>query len=289
MKKPILIYLADLAHDYIENTQYSPTGVGFIAAYSKKILDDQVEFKIFKSVTALLDEIENETPDVLGLANYTWNASLSRFAAEWVKKRFPDLPLVMGGPNIRLDEEGIEMYLRANPYVDKYCMFAGEISFYKILQFLLNEPSEKRTAKNLRSNIIDGCYSIHEDTLSGNTKYETFNNLDEIPSPFLMGLMDQFIDKGFLPIIETNRGCPFSCTFCVWGISALTKVRKFSMERVKSELDYVAGRKKRSSVISLGDANFGLLQRDVEIAQHIRDFYCYCINFIFLSMIHLVF
>ena len=65
-------------------------------------------------------------------------------------------------------------------------------------------------------------------------------NLDYIPSPFLTGLMDPFLKEGYYPILETNRGCPFSCTFCIWGISALNKVLKFSMDRVKKEFSYMS-------------------------------------------------
>ena len=45
------------------------------------------------------------------------------------------------------------------------------------------------------------------------------------------------------------------------------------MERIKDELSYVAKSSFESSAIVLADANFGILPRDVEIAQHIRDLY----------------
>ena len=127
-----------------------------------------------------------------------------------------------------------------------------------------------RTSANLKSHVTNGCYSISNDQLIGNSNYTRPEDLDEIPSPFLTGLMDPFLKDGYYPIVETNRGCPFSCTFCVWGISALNKVLKFSMQRVKEELNYVAKSSFKSSAIVLGDANFGILPRDVQIAEHVR-------------------
>ena len=55
--KPLIVYLADLAHDYFKVNLYTPTGIGYIAAYSISKLGKQVEFKLFKSTNKLLDAI----------------------------------------------------------------------------------------------------------------------------------------------------------------------------------------------------------------------------------------
>ena len=102
----------------------------------------------------------------------------------------------MGGPNIRTYSKGIEEFLRANDYVDTYCMFAGEVSVYEILKFLLNQPEEKRTSKILRGHVVNGCYSFFENRLIGNSNYTRPDDLDEVPSPYLTGLMDPFLKKG---------------------------------------------------------------------------------------------
>ena len=272
-EKILLVYLADLAHDYFKVNQYTPTGVGYLAAYAKSKLGKQIEFCLFKSVAKLLDAYEKKKPDLVGFSNYTWNSALSKFAGQWIKNRDPSLPIIMGGPNIRTYPKGIEEFLRANDYVDIYCMFAGEISVYEILKFLLDQPEEKRTSNILRGRVVNGCYSIFKNRLIGNSNYTRPDDLDEIPSPYLTGLMDPFLKEGYYPILETNRGCPFSCTFCIWGISALNKLLRFSMQRVKEELSYVANSSYESSAIVLADANFGILPRDVEIAQHIRNLY----------------
>src|SRR5439155_22363871 len=53
--------------------------------------------------------------------------------------------------------------------------------------------------------------------------------VDEIPSPWLSGIQDEFFDGKLAPMIETNRGCPFTCTFCVQGTNFYTKVHNFSV------------------------------------------------------------
>jgi len=94
--------------------------------------------------------------------------------------------------------------------------------------------------------------------------------LEEFPSPYLEGYLDSFIERGLAPLFETNRGCPFHCTYCAWGVAALSKVRQFPLEKVFAELDYVSQKFTECPGWIVGDANFGILPRDVEIAQKFR-------------------
>jgi hypothetical protein len=87
----------------------------------------------------------------------------------------------------------------------------------------------------------------------------------------LTGLYDGFIPAGSAGsiIIETNRGCPYGCTFCDWGSATLSRVRKFDMDRLFAELEWSA--KVNLETVGIADANFGIFERDVEIAQKIAD------------------
>jgi len=92
-----------------------------------------------------------------------------------------------------------------------------------------------------------------------------------LPSPYLTGLLDNFLtDPNTIPLFETNRGCPFNCTYCTWGIAALSKVRQRSLEIVFNELEYVAENSAKQVSWIFCDANFGLLKRDVKIAEKLR-------------------
>ena len=70
-------------------------------------------------------------------------------------------------------------------------------------------------------------------------------------------------------VIETNRGCPYGCTFCDWGSATLSKVRKFDLDRVYKELEWSARHQIEDA--SIGDANFGMLERDVAITEKIAE------------------
>jgi hypothetical protein len=48
-------------------------------------------------------------------------------------------------------------------------------------------------------------------------------------------MVDEFFEDGLGAMIETNRGCPFHFSFCVWGAQYANKVTQFSIDRVKFE------------------------------------------------------
>src|SRR5439155_4314425 len=97
--------------------------------------------------------------------------------------------------------------------------------------------------------------------------------IDEITSPWLTGIQDAFFDGKLAPMIETNRGCPFTCTFCVQGVGWYTKVHYFSKERMFEELEYIARRitavSPNMGTLRIADSNFGMFERDVEISAHL--------------------
>ena len=89
------------------------------------------------------------------------------------------------------------------------------------------------TEKNFFDRPIDGCVFL--DPKSNNTKpklitgkyLERIKDLDEIPSPYLNGMMDKFFDGKLTPFLETNRGCPFTCSFCHTGSTIIISLINF--------------------------------------------------------------
>jgi hypothetical protein len=68
--------------------------------------------------------------------------------------------------------------------------------------------------------------------------------------------------------LETNRGCPYACTFCDWGSLTYSKVKKFDVERVYKELEWIG--QKGCDFVSITDANFGIFpDRDMDIARRL--------------------
>ena len=83
-----------------------------------------------------------------------------------------------------------------------------------------------------------------------------------------MGLFDNIIQDNhysFSATLETNRGCPYTCAYCDWGIYK-GKLRNFPMERIKAEIDWFAEHK--IDLLFGADSNFGILERDEEITDY---------------------
>ena len=85
-------------------------------------------------------------------------------------------------------------------------------------------------------------------------------------------MFDKFFDGRLSPMIQTNRGCPFQCTYCTDGIDEKQKVNSFSLERVFSEINYIAKHvPKKTNLMFIADLNFGMMPRDKQICDAIAD------------------
>ena len=81
--------------------------------------------------------------------------------------------------------------------------------------------------------------------------------------------MDKFFSGPYAPILETNRSCPYRCTFCAWGMASHNIVSRLNIDTTLEEIKYI-GKRSKANLWTICDANFGILKRDVEIAKAIR-------------------
>ena len=267
----MLVYLADLRHKTITlSPDAIPLAIGYLAAHGTKVLGPEIQFKLFVYPEHLLEELKHTKPDVLAVANYCWGYALHCRFLHYAQGLYPDLLTVMGGPNISLDPEGEEARLRQTPGLDVYIIGEGEQAFVSLLSRYLDSGLDK--ARLFQKPLLSAIFIAPDSgQVVRGTPTLRLRNLDELPSPYLLGFMDQFFDGAFCPMIQTNRGCPFTCTFCVEGVGYMTKVNKFSIDRVREELKYIARYASIGSALMIADSNFGMLPGDLDTAQSIHD------------------
>ena len=272
MAQPVRIFLGDLTHNTVGMANETfPLNVGYIAAYCKNRFGSKVDITIFKYIDDLEASIYENPPDVLALSNYVWNHRIGLEMFDLIHSQNPNAITVWGGPNFPQDIESQQSFLKNYSSVDFYVPIEGEIGFSNIIEEVLNISELGYKKEILFKKPIDGCVSRKPDGLLQFSIPEIrTKKLDEIPSPYLTGLLDKFFDGKLTPMLQTNRGCPFTCTFCVDGADTVNRVNQFGLERVSSELDYI-GKHIPNNVHSLhiSDLNFGMYPRDLEICDDI--------------------
>jgi radical SAM superfamily enzyme YgiQ (UPF0313 family) len=268
------IYLADLGHNQVTiSSDVYPLGVADLATYAQAFVTspDPLDIRIFREPQDLKAAIDSASPDVLGLSSYAWNHNLARSFARYAKAKIPRVLTVLGGPHYPLTLPEMESWLRTMPEVDvasRGPTYEGERAFVNLLRRFVEVG---KSIDSLRDAPIPANDWIDPRTgaFVRGEEVPRIEDLDEIPSPYLAGLMDPFLHTGYLPLLQISRGCPFTCSFCNSAVRSNSKVHAHSSENVKADLLYLAQRVKKDVAVSFADDNFGMYERDVEVADYI--------------------
>ena len=273
MKSKPLVYIADLTYNttVLSNDTF-PIGIGYVAAYAQKNLPDSFSFELFKDADALFDTLDLKLPDILAMSYFPWNKNLSLMAARYYKQRKPEGTVVIGGTFIPSESKTQIEFFKENPFVELLVKYDGEFGFLEFLKRYLRRDGNNKQI--FYGEQLDGCvfWSKDENDLKAGKTIGRPNDLNEIPSPYLTGLMDPFFENQLMsPMLQSTRGCPFLCTYCWAGNKFNSTVKHFSNERILSELDYIAEKRrdKENRLLVFADANFGMYDKDEIIADKI--------------------
>ena len=196
--------------------------------------------------------------DILLCSCYVWNWEITQYLASEVKKINPNCTIIFGGAQI---PDLAQDFFKQHPYVDIIAHGEGEYILENILTAYLKDKDYSQ---------VKGI----ETKEFRNQLQERINELDNLPSPYLTNTVWDLVEKvdGIRWIVgwETNRGCPYACTFCDWGSATFTKVRKWEESRLFKEIEWFAENK--IPYIDCCDANFGIFQeRDFRIAEKLKE------------------
>jgi radical SAM superfamily enzyme YgiQ (UPF0313 family) len=232
---------------------------------------------MYKYPQSAIEAIKSDPPDILALSNYSWNSYLSERVARLAKELNPNVITVQGGTNFPHAAPQQRIFLLQRPSTDFFVELEGEISFSNLISRALQVRNGEG---GMYDSPVDGCVFIHPETrlsqepvvVSGE-KPPRIRELDVIPSPYLNGMLENFFDGTLIPFMETNRGCPFGCTFCHTGNEYFQKTNTFSTERIRDEILYIAPRAADLGIVNLhiADTNFGMYRRDREICESFKE------------------
>lgn len=269
MARKLTIYLADLTHKgLVLSSNVFPLSIGLVAAYLLKHRPDDVEVELFKYPEDLSAALERRRPDVVGFANYSWNFNLSYHYTKVIKELWPQTVVVFGGPNYGLELEEIETFWKNYGLMDFYIAREGEQAFSMLVDALIDADLDAGAIRHARRKLPNCHYAVGAELVLGPDLPRL--DIDDLPSPYLMGLMDKFFDENLGPMVHTTRGCPFKCAFCTEGAAYYNVVGQ-RMNSLEEEIKYIAERVRGPRDLYISDANFGMFKNDYDKARILAD------------------
>jgi hypothetical protein len=267
---------------------YLPLSVGMLVAYAEKYAQEK---KFLHFQTPVCDygdpsEIAKQFDgcDVLSASMYVWNEQSTLAICEEYKRRNPAGIVIIGGPSVPngqkqfrrkktkelTDQERsaerfrfTEDYHLRYKFIDFLVHGEGERVFCQLLDSFCRQDSAWRTIPSL------SYINNEEFTFNPLIERMTDEELSACPSPFQSGYFDRtvakFPERKWIVMYETDRGCPYQCSYCDWGGATEDKVSKFALDQIYEDIMWM-GRNKIPYVF-LCNANFGILRRDIEIAE----------------------
>ena len=173
------------------------------------VYENTINADFFKT----LSEILLYNTKVYAFSCYIWNISYVLQLCGEIKKHKPDAVILLGGPEVSYNADEI---ISQNNFVDFIISGEGEIPISMFLKAFVNGESLK--------NIPGLCYKGHAT--------DPFITDVEPVSPYCHEFFERV--SGRILYIETTRGCPFSCAFCLSGRCG--GVRYFSLDRIFPEI-----------------------------------------------------
>lgn len=172
------------------------------------------------SERALVREILAREPFLVGFSCYLWNIQRTLWIARELKLRLPELRILLGGPEITLDNA----WVLADPTVDYAAIGEGEQTFLELLTELRthDKPTHPIAGLYVAPPLDQAAYrdlppgggNVFRELGPLPLARKPLPQLDPISSPYLTGILDAADER--LLLLETIRGCIYNCKFCFY-------------------------------------------------------------------------
>lgn len=225
------IYPEDMLAEYMLSSYVLKA---YLDSYGNDIETVVLDFPVGSSAEEISGRITKEDPDLVGYSCYVWNMEKVKNVAGKLKGKYRQL---LGGPEISLSSVSPEFG------ADHFIIGEGERQLLALVKSLQG---------NSRPLIGESAYGLGNG--KGGRQAVNVTNLDEIPSPYIKGVMPEHLYKRRMALLETQRGCKYRCKFCVYHKN-LPSIRYYSLERVKRELNYLI-KEKGVYALRIFDASF---------------------------------
>ena len=177
------------------------------------------EGTINEPIEKVFERISYEKPDIIGLSCYIWNIKSVIVLGKMLKDSFPESRIILGGPEVSYNAKD---FLNEHKWCDFIVSGEGEFPFAALCDAIISDGS---------FNIPGICFRESNKIIIN----EPYIAEGEPPSPYCEEYFENL--HGRIAYLETSRGCPYSCAFCLSGRCG--GVRFFDIERAKSEAEAI--------------------------------------------------
>ncbi|MFE8697923.1 B12-binding domain-containing radical SAM protein [Cytobacillus sp. FJAT-53684] len=208
------------------NAKYIHTNIAirYLKAFAQPEFDVEIaEYTIKDPIMNIVTDLIRKKPNVIGFSCYIWNIEETIKVVKMIKKIDPSIQVIVGGPEVSYDV--IEWMENVKEF-DFIVIGEGEETFKQMLIELSGEMQMEN---------VHGIAFRKDDQIKINPQRNKLD-LRELPSPFRFEEDIPHLGKRVI-YIETSRGCPFSCQFCLSSIEV--GVRYFDREKVKDDIRYL--------------------------------------------------
>ena len=208
------------------NAKYIHTNIAirYLKAYAQPDFDVELaEYTIKDPVMNIVTDLIRKKPDVIGFSCYIWNIEETIKVIKMIKKIDPSIHIVVGGPEVTYD---VADWMNNIQEFDYIVIGEGEETFKQLL-------TELNSTMNMEN--VHGLAFRENGQVRINPQRNKLD-LRDLPSPFRFEEDIPHLSKR-VTYIETSRGCPFSCQFCLSSIEV--GVRYFDREKIKDDIRYL--------------------------------------------------
>ena len=224
----------------------------------------------YESIEEAVDRALENDPDVVLLSVFIYNMGEIDALIEEIKSRNSAVKIILGGPNV--NGRQVQDNFVTWPNADAVVYGDGEEAFLEIVKRW--ELTGKLSAGlNCGTPGDDGFYKRfrweeHDSypTYAGAMFDEWQTAHEEISTRYVNGGYGRV---GVVWPAETNRGCPYGCSFCDWSAGLHHKVTIKPMTAVKQDIDAFA--EIDNAIMFLNDANFFQIKRDEQILEYMNE------------------
>lgn len=181
------------------------------------------EYTINDPTMSIVSDLYQKQPDVVGFSVYIWNIEETIQVIRKLKLVSPETVIVCGGPEVTYD---YDYWLKRVPEIDYIAIGEGERTFKELLEAV--DGTREISA-------VQGIAYVEDGQLRTTVPGPKLD-LREMPSPFRFA-EDLPHLRNRVTYIETSRGCPFSCQFCLSSIEV--GVRYFNREAIKEDIRFL--------------------------------------------------